>query len=346
MPALSFGENSGLSSFDDARLSRVESALPVSRAGGVLYSSSGLAVPSSSSVLASGKISPSTGIATTGNTFPFSVQGQFGFSWDGSVLSIYWDGTNGSQPLVVRRSDGSQFSIPKGSIRISSLAASTQYAFAPFLAVSQPQRVSFVVGDSGSPRYALSPSAPAVTLAQASQTQRLTTNERLTDSFIYFTTGDSGTATSGGGTGGTSPYPGCAARGTEMLTEYGWMNNEDVFAKRPRIMGRDGLEDIVSLKWHREIGYSVTVDGCANFLCSVSHTVIPEGSENYTAIRNVPRGTKILTQDGYKPILSMEPCGEIEVLRVSLSGPSHQYCLAGGLWSHNAKAPDIPDGPP
>lgn len=207
---LAFDNNSALSNTDDARLSRIEAALPISRAGQVIYSNSALAVPAISAVLASGQISPSSGVQNTGNAFAFVVQGQFGFAWNGSGLTIYWDGTNGSIPFVVRRADATQISIPRGSISISGLDASTLYSFAPFVAVAQPQRVSFVVGDSGSPRYAFSPSISQSQLAMAAQTQRLTVNEAITNGLIQFTTGAGSVPSSGGGSssGGRSPYVG------------------------------------------------------------------------------------------------------------------------------------------
>jgi hypothetical protein len=215
MPPLTFGSNSSLSTTDDARLSRLEAGFPQSRAGGVLYSKSPNAVPSNAAVLSSGLISPTQGIAATGNAFPFVVQGNFGFSWNGTTLTIYWDGSNGSSPFVIRRADGTQISVPRGSIDIAGLSGTTLYSFAPFISVAQPERVSFVLGDAGSPRYAFSPASSAASLATASQTQRLTSNERLTDGLIYFTTGASGTSTAGNGTSsnGSNPYTGQADSG-------------------------------------------------------------------------------------------------------------------------------------
>jgi len=200
MPSLAFGTSSTLSANDDARLSRLEASLPRSISGGVLYSAASTAIPSSSSVLANGQISPS-GIAATGNTFPFVVQGQFAFSWDGANLNIWWDGSNGSVPFVIRRADNSNFSIPKGSMQIGALMGKTLYSFAPFISVAQPTRVSFVAGDSGSPRFAFSPSASADSLLQAAQTQRLTINESLTTGLITYTTGTASTTNAGSGSG-------------------------------------------------------------------------------------------------------------------------------------------------
>jgi hypothetical protein len=199
-----------VSSSIDGRISRLEAALPRNVAGSPLYSNSSSATPARVAVLPSGLISPSTGIAATGSAFPFVVQGQFGFAWAANVLTIYWDGTNGSIPFVIRRSDGTKITIPNGTLAISGLSPSTNYSFAPFVAVAQPSVVSFVAGDSGSPRFAFSPNAPTDSLASASQTQRLTVNESITNGLIYFTTGTATTTTTGGGaaSGGGNPYTG------------------------------------------------------------------------------------------------------------------------------------------
>lgn len=200
MNALKFGSNSDLSVTDDARLSRLEATIISKRGGMTLASTSAYAVPSTTAVLSSGQISPSSGISNTGNAFPSVVQGNFAFVWDNGSLTIYWDASNGSNPFVIRRTDGTQISIPKGSITISGLGASIEYGFAPFISVAQPQRVSFVAGDSGAPRYAFSPSISQQLVISAAQTQQLAANEALTTGLIYFTTGGSGTRTSGLGT--------------------------------------------------------------------------------------------------------------------------------------------------
>ena len=181
-----FSSPSTLSASDSARLSRIESSLPKSVAGARVYSASGLAVPAAAAVLPSGQISPSSGVSNTGSAFPFVVQGAFGFTWTANTLTLYWDGTNGSTPFLIRRTDGTLLSIPRGSLAILGLA-----------------------GDAGSPRYAFSPSATPSALAAASQTQRLSVNESLTTALIYYVTGAATTATTGGGTGGGgSPYTG------------------------------------------------------------------------------------------------------------------------------------------
>lgn len=183
---LKFPDNSQLSNTDDARLSRLEAGFPSSIAGRVTFSNSTQAVPSTNSVTASGSIAP-TGITATGSTFAFVVQGNFSFTSNGISITIHWDGSNGSKLLAIRRADGSNYSILAGSMTIGGLTTGVQYGFSSFVSIAQPQHLSFVQGDAGTPGFAFSPSAPPALTSSASRTQRLTTNERITEGLIFFT---------------------------------------------------------------------------------------------------------------------------------------------------------------
>lgn len=198
---LSFPNNSKLSNTDDARLSRLEAGFPSSIAGKVTYSNSTVTTPASGAVLASGAIAP-TGIQATGSTFAFVVQGNFSFTSDGTSITIHWDGSNGSKLLAIRRADGSNYSILAGSMTIGGLTTGVQYGFSSFVAIAQPQHLSFVQGGAGTPGFAFSPSATPAAISAASRTQRLTTNERITEGLIYFT------ASVGGSGLGTGTYTG------------------------------------------------------------------------------------------------------------------------------------------
>ena len=194
---LKFPDNSQLSATDDARISRLEAGYPTSIAGRLTFSPSSLAVPATGSVLPSGAIAP-TGIQATGSTFAFVVQGNFAFTSTGTSITIYWDGSNGSSLLAIRRADGSNHSVLAGSMTVDDLTIGVQYGFSPFVAIAQPQRLSFVQGDAGTPQFAFSPSATPTLVSAASRTQRLTTNERITEGLFFFT---SGVGASGLGTG-------------------------------------------------------------------------------------------------------------------------------------------------
>lgn len=183
---LTFKNNSSLSNTDDARISRLEAGFPASVAGRVTFSNSALAVPATSSVLPSGIVAP-TGIQATGSTFAFVVQGNYSFTSTGTSITIYWDGSNGSKLLAIRRADGSNYSILAGSMTIGGLTAGIQYGFSSFVSIAQPQHLSFVQGDAGQPEFAFSPAADPGLISSASRTQRLTTNERITEGLIFFT---------------------------------------------------------------------------------------------------------------------------------------------------------------
>lgn len=183
---LKFPDNSKLSTTDDARLSRLEAGFPTKVAGQVTFSNSSQAVPGASTVMPSGQVAP-TGITATGSTFAFVVQGNFAFTSTGSAITIYWDGSNGSKLLAIRRADGSNYSILAGSMTIGGLTPGVQYGLSSFVAIAQPDHLSFVQGDAGTPEFAFSPSATPAMISEASRTQRLTTNERITEGLIFFT---------------------------------------------------------------------------------------------------------------------------------------------------------------
>lgn len=183
---LVFPDNSKLSNTDDARLSRLEAGYPATVFGRQTFSNSSLAVPAKGATTSSGVIAP-TGIQATGSTFAFVVQGNFAFTSSGTAITIYWDGSNGSKLLAIRRADGSNYSITAASMTIGGLTAGVQYGFSAFVAIAQPSKLSFASGDIGAPKFAFSPSATPLLVSAASRTQRLTTNERITEGPIFFT---------------------------------------------------------------------------------------------------------------------------------------------------------------
>lgn len=152
------------------------------------------------------QVNPNLGIQNIGNAFPFYTQGKFGFSATANSITIYWDGTNGSIPFTMKRVDGTSFSIPKGTLTITGLVAATIYGFLPFNCLTNQDALSFCTGDVGTPRFAFSPSASDELKAQKNQTQGLSSNEAVTESFVYYTTAPSGVIAGQGSPGVISPY--------------------------------------------------------------------------------------------------------------------------------------------
>ena len=194
-------------------IKRTSGAIPYLRATVQVASTSSVKAPAQSGIntvssgnQASGQVNPNTGLQNVGNAFPFYTQGKFGFVATPTTITLYWDGTNGSLPFVVKRVDGTSFSVPQGSLVISGLNAGTIYGFLPYNCLTNQTVLSFVTGDAGSPRFAFSPSATPELKAQASQRQNLSSNEAITENFVYYTTSPSGTISGQGSPGVLSPY--------------------------------------------------------------------------------------------------------------------------------------------
>ena len=104
-------------------IKRTSGAIPYLRATVQVASTSSVKAPAQSGInavssgnQASGQVNPNTGLQNVGNVFPFYVQGKFGFVATPTTITLYWDGTNGSLPFVVKRVDGTSFSVPQGII--------------------------------------------------------------------------------------------------------------------------------------------------------------------------------------------------------------------------------------
>lgn len=199
----------------NARISRVEGAIPYIRRANQVFSSSSVKAPASGGVnqvtnssLASGTIIPNSGIQAVGNAFTFVIQGAFGFSATPGSITVFWDGTNGSQIFAIKRADGTSFTIPVGSLTVAGLQPSTQYGFLPYNKLTSQTQLSFCIGDAGTPQFAFSPSASPALIAAANQNQSNAGNESVTNSFIYFSTPASGSDTGAGVPGIPTAYPG------------------------------------------------------------------------------------------------------------------------------------------
>lgn len=197
----------------NARLNRVEGAIPYIRHANQVYTGSKVLSPAQnavnvtgSGVSASGLVNPSTGLIAVGNAFPFTVQGNFGFTSTPNSITLYWDGTNGSKIFVIKRVDGTSLTIPSGSLLVSGLSPMTQYGFLPYNKTTTDANMSFTVGDSGSPMFSFSPSASPQFIAQATQNQDMADNESFTQNLIYYSTTAASVSSGQGAPGTLSPY--------------------------------------------------------------------------------------------------------------------------------------------
>lgn len=335
-----------------SRLNRVEGSIPYQRAGSQVYSSSLVKSPTSTGVIPTskgigGQINPVSGIDTVGNAYPYTVQGNFNFSANSSSITIYWDGTHGSNQFVIKRSDGTNYTIPPGSLQINGLSPSIVYKFAPYLNLNSSNNVSFVAGDSGTPRFAFSPSASSVLTSSAIRTQQLQQNEAITPGFIQFTMPSSGGTSNGSGSA-PSPSPYCTVIGTPLMTPFGSVANDLLLEKFNKgidvfLEGRNGPEKIVSMIL-RDIDdfYRIYVDEDI-FDCSGTTTLLPEFGR-HTWCQNIGDGTPVDTMIGYRPMHKDHILSPTQVVQIELSGPSYEYRV-GKVWTHNTKAnqgePDV-----
>lgn len=197
----------------NARLNRVEGAVPYIRHATQVFSNSKIKAPSSGSVevtssgnQASGQINPYSGISAVGNAFPFVVQGNFGFTAGANSITLYWDGTNGSQIFVIKRTDGTSFTVPGGSMAVGGLQPATFYGFLPYNKTTSENNLSFSLGDSGNPMFAFSPTADPALIAAANQNQKMASNEAVTSGFVYYQTTAGGASAGQGNPGVLAPY--------------------------------------------------------------------------------------------------------------------------------------------
>ena len=93
-----------------------------------------------------------TGIAKQGSVAPRIVQGQFTYVSTDTQTTVYWDGTNGSIPFLLRRTDETNQAVPRGSLTMTGLQAGRTYTLLPFWPV-HGCNVGFVVGEEGSPKF-------------------------------------------------------------------------------------------------------------------------------------------------------------------------------------------------
>lgn len=162
------------------------------------------------------------------------------------------------------------------------------------------------------------------------------------DSLIYIgsvtTVASSGTGGSGGGGGRGS---GCTVRGTLLITPEGAVSNELLKARFDTgatvyLQGRRGPERLVRAQWVTFDEYQeIRVDGYTTFCCSVTHTLLAEDTGEHRHCAKIPCGTRVDTLTGYETMRRRTIHDTVEVLKIEISGPSHEYLVEDGVWTHN-----------
>lgn len=207
-----------------ARLARVERVVPYLLGGGALAPSDFSTIDSSGVIDGKLNLQVSTGLNVKGIISPNVVDGQFAVAKpsDSSVV-IYWDGTNTSRVLIIRRPDsqgqglgGTSTTVPGSSITITGLTHDLTYQVLPYWVPFNGCGIGFAPGTVGTPKIAFLSTDSDTTFAQGKAIQSLMGHEPLGNV--------SWTMPASGGSGGAGPpvpppdrQPGtCVMQGTHI----------------------------------------------------------------------------------------------------------------------------------
>lgn len=293
-----------------ARLARLERGRQTLKGGQLVtpsgeYSSIGVGVVDSTG----GLDLSNSGIAPIGNVAPNIINSGFAYTSTSTSITWYWDGTNGSSRIIIRRTNGDKVPIPAGSIVVGSLPSpSTRYYFLPFWnSAANSCTIGWVAGTTGSPAIAFSVS----TDADAVQQQSLQDRDQLWGGYMYADTAAGGGGTGGGGGGGM----GCVMHGctdVEPLAE-----GDSVCLLQPQS------------QWVRLVlptGVSLT--------CTPDHIVYTEAGKRMA--KDCERGDSMITKWGFMPLFDKQSV-TIACQKEKWEVPGHaMWC--NGFLSHNNKA--------
>ena len=186
-----------------SRVRRLEGAYPKDTHTSPVFSKAKFTLPSRTAVLPSGQINPLSAVQAKGNLSPLVLSGVLGFSASSTSITVWWDGTNSSQVISIKRADGTSFTVPKGSQTITGLVASTQYGFSVYWNVNNTAGLSFGPGDIGAPQIAISPTASQSVNNLAIQAQQSFDAEPVYSGLVFWSTTAGGGGSSGAGTSQT-----------------------------------------------------------------------------------------------------------------------------------------------
>lgn len=203
------------------RISRLETMAPqILRGNGIAAQSPYFKfAPIISSGLSNGKvdISKTNSITFVGSMGQTVVDGQFSIGAPTSATSstIYWDGTNESRVIVLRRADGTNFPIPGSTQIITGLTVSLKYTYMAYWIPGNVCTIAWAQGDTGTPKIAFSPSATASQLNVGGAILTQAGHEKL--GVFSFTQPASGTTAPGNPSTPPVINPGmCVRLGTEI----------------------------------------------------------------------------------------------------------------------------------
>lgn len=278
---------------------------------------------SSNSAVASGV---SGGNAVTGVV----AQGNFGLTEASTSISIYWDGTNGSNAFTLRLADASTKSIPTGSTTITGLSSGVTYKFYPYYDVLS-NAVGFVTtGGAGSPAIAFASTSAVSVLSTAAAETAYPGRIALAFTSIQITTTGGG---GGGGTGGGGGDPDCVAPWMEVETQRGIIPIEELRVG-DTVTTPQGDSTVIRLKNPPQTALvQLRLESGHTFDCSPTHPLaLPKDRWRYAG--ELKLGDVLITSDGESRLVEwkLKPLNYTSVL--PHLEPHHEfYC--NGVLTHN-----------
>lgn len=176
--------------------------------------------PVISSGLSNGKIdiSSTKSITFVGSMGQTVVDGQFsiGAPTVSTSATIYWDGTNGSRQIVLRRADATNFPIPGATQIVTGLTSSTAYTYMAYWIPGNVCTIAWAQGTDGTPQIAFNNAASASLFNIGNAVLTQAGHEKLG---VFSFTQPAGGGTSAAGSPSAPPVknPGmCVRLGTEI----------------------------------------------------------------------------------------------------------------------------------
>lgn len=166
-----------------ARLSRVEDMVPlIQRGGSFAGQGRNQYLPIASGGVQVGKLdlTSTSALSFQGIVAPNVVDGQFTVAKPSdSSATLYWDGTNSSRVIVIRRADGTTTTVTPSNITITGLTHDVQYQVLPYWSPNSACGLGFAPGTVGTPAIAFASTDSDTTVNQARSIQSLAGNEPL-----------------------------------------------------------------------------------------------------------------------------------------------------------------------
>lgn len=203
------------------RIARLETMAPqILRGNGVAAQNQFFKYgPLITSGLSNGKIdiSKTGSITFVGSMGQTVVDGQFSVGAPTSATSstIYWDGTNSSRQIVLRRADGTNFPIPGSTQIVTGLTAGGAYTYMAYWIPGNVCTIAWAQGTNGTPQIAFDNTASASIFNIGNATLTQAGHEKL--GVFSFTQPASGTSSPGSPSSPPTKNPGmCVRLGTEI----------------------------------------------------------------------------------------------------------------------------------